>query len=247
MRIGSGRYLILITAMAVNLTCKKTKPEHPAPSSDTIQTDRPDKINGVLLVTKIFVVADNKLFYDRNMATAIFCDTLFSPGAEISPKDAGTLFLNGTELKKTKFNENFAYVDTTANLSAEPFHWTCIGNQVFPYFSYNYNGASAEYSGYSGLPDTLFLYKENIIDIGPYKADEVTVTILLGHVKIIKKMAFPEHIITLGQETISYANGSLMTSLYLYFSNSSYKEIRGMIYKFETAITVSKQVIIKEL
>lgn len=230
-------------------SCKKEKEGKKQPTETSVQ---PEKINGYMDIYYNYDLVLDSFRLNRINIDAAFSDTLrqkdtiryfYSP----ITIDVGTVKINEVELSKGIFNFNKGYVynyyqQDTPKVFVNPCKWNISGNTGFQQFNFYDLRLYPSYNGIKNLPDTIFLSKNNRINITNYNnADKLEITIYsdlssLPAQSKTKTINYPLTVIDFNSQDLfdlnNYNTRTVKIEVKLFKDN--FVNINGKIFNFRT-------------
>ena len=158
--------------------------------------------------------------------------------------DIGEVSLNGTQFKKYLWsNPATVYFDTLNSLFNAPFNWKIMGNINFNSCNIQISGDYPTYTGYSSLPDTIFMLNGVNIPLVNISGDLVQIYIDDGTVTYtgIKYLEKPFTSVSFASSEFIPFNSTNSGNITVIVYKNNLRTLNNRVYNFRTAYQLIKR------
>lgn len=208
--------------------CKKKAPENGTGINEFSSIDY-EQGYGILEVMKVEELVGGNLYphgSSPSLAHSYFYDSLtyYNYMGGSNAQDIGSVSLNGIGFKKYSWFNTFlstVYFDTIKSGFSFPLNWKIVGNNNFNSYSLQIAGDYPTFSGYSTLPDTIFLSNGVTIPLNNISGDQIQI--------FIDDNAFTYTMFKFLDKP--FTSVSFTSSEFVPFMNTNYGNITIVVYK----------------
>ncbi|HEX7412575.1 MAG TPA: hypothetical protein VF411_00925 [Bacteroidia bacterium] len=253
----TSKNLILMIAIVAIVSCKKDTDLTIKPSGSNVVQSYSEPsyatiYSGSFRFEKIIFYTKNPYQYSTtNSVWAYFSNTPCAYSDSASFIKVDSVSLNNYNIPFIDATQNFYSLGIYSNAIYEPTTWKIKShNGIIPSFNYTNPDSLPRYSGYSLLPDTIFLNKPFTINfVGLYNMDSLSLDVTIGsgvgtgQGTIVAKNSYSASV-TFPQSQVAFLSPSLNGTILVTVQKIRKRKILGKNYYFEIISTFIKNSVV---